>query len=129
MNLNHNPDDLEDLTNLDNEKIEETILCIFKSYGNFNEKGEDNLDLEESNKSISNESIDKAYNQKGKIFGTAKVNKKSDKYEQNDIERNLLLKQNLELRNLLSQQNLSEKHPLENINQKGNIIKIIFFKI
>jgi hypothetical protein len=126
LNLNQNPDDLEDLNNIDQEKIEETILCIFKSYGNFKEKKDENSELENYNRSFSDDSGNyKANNGKGKIFGTAKIDKKFDKKEMDENDKNLLLRQNLELRNLLTQQNLSSISPFENINQKGkNLFQI-----
>ena len=138
LNLNQNPEDLSDLDILVPERIEETILCIFKSYGNPCDKRDENFENENSNKSFTEDSGNyKDNNDKGKIFGTAKIEKKFDKSELDDNEKNLLLRQNFELRNLLlgnqknfellSQQNLLGKTPLENINQKGKL-KLTFIK-
>lgn len=133
LNLNHNPDDLDDLINLEPDRIEEAILGIFKSYGNFNEKRDDNLDLEESNRSFSDDSCNnKAKSGKEKIFGTAKIEKKFDKNEFDATDKSSILRE-LELRNLhLGGQKNLDLHSLQNLttlgsmNQNGIFIFYIF---
>ena len=56
LNLNQNPEDLSDLDILVPERIEETILCIFKSYGNPCDKRDENFENENSNKSFTEDS-------------------------------------------------------------------------
>jgi len=131
LNLSQDPDDLKDLNSLELERIEETILSIFKSYGNLSEKRDDNLDLEDSNKSFSEDSDNnKAIFGKGKIFGTTKIDKKFNKSELDDADNNLPLKKNWDLTNLsFENQKNFEFQTLQNlignsINQKGKFIFI-----
>jgi len=133
--LNQNPDDFEDLNNFDLETIEQKILLIFRSFGNNpgDKKDISNFEKEDSNQCDS-DNISGNYNpnnkDKGKIFGTAKVQKKTNKSSELDDNTNPR-QQSLELMNLLllggNQRNIDMQSPqsLEgkthklNINPKG----------
>lgn len=137
------------------DQIEETILNIFKSYGNLNERNDENNNNSlysnkyDSNDSYSNNNnniknknphkaeLNNVYNgNKGKIFDTAKIEKRQDLNMNNNLnecetieytnENNFdianLLSNNLKGLDLLlnsSSANYQGKSPLENMNPNG----------
>lgn len=155
LNLNESIDNLSDINSLEMDQIEETILNIFKSYGNLNERNDENNNNSlysnkyDSNDSYSNNNnniknknphkaeLNNVYNgNKGKIFDTAKIEKRQDLNMNNNLnecetieytnENNFdianLLSNNLKGLDLLlnsSSANYQGKSPLENMNPNG----------
>ncbi len=130
LNLNDSSNDLDDILSIDIDIIEESILSIFKSYGNINEKRDENLNyINNSNKS-EEEVNDYKSIEKTKIFGTSKADKKNEnfKYKNDKNLDNPLLKDNWQFNNFLNNQTNLEDFPFsnsngkmqfENMNQKG----------